>query len=58
MYPKYMMIIQELGSEKPFLTVREYDDANEALAEYFDYYEQEQYDIALYRILKHDYNNL
>lgn len=58
MYAKYLMIIQEFGSEKPFCTIREYVDANEALAEYFDYYELEQYDIALYRILKHDYNNL
>lgn len=58
MYPKYMMIIQELGSVKPYCTTREYEDADEALADYFDYCEQERYDIALYRILKHDYNNL
>ena len=58
MYSKYFLIIQEYGAKKPFVTFLEFEDANEALDVYYDYVEDEKYDVVLYRRLKHDYSNL
>lgn len=57
MFPKYLVIVTEAHSNKPFVTFLEYDDANDALDALIEY-DEEKYDVALYRRMKHEYNNL
>ena len=58
MYSKYMLLVTEFGADKPFMTVLEFSDGDEALARYYEYQEEEMYDVVLYRMVRSDYSNL
>lgn len=56
MYSKYMIIVKDYDCIKPFVTVLEFDDAEEAFETYEEY--SREYNVVLYRRFKHDYIDL